>query len=162
MEIIFHHSLLIIISSLIRNLWQAAQMLVYWWWEYQLSLVQINRGFWFMSRETGHLLGPGGYVIYRHSILINVSSVYPGHLTGSCLQDGCSLHNPGSTEGEVWPRRLKSLHYHWEFHNGNCPWVQIFLFQFVQDWVHSIQYSGQDKANTAKFASQGLDLCWRC
>ena len=101
-------------------------MLVYWWWKYQLSLIQINRGFWFISRGTRHLLGLGGYAIYRHSILINVLSAYPGHLTGSCLQDGCSLHNPGSTEGEVWPRRLKAAIITKDFIMGTAPGSRFF------------------------------------
>ena len=152
MEIIFHHSLLIIISSLIRNLWQAAKMLVYWWWEYQLSLVQINRGFWFTSRETGRLLGPGDYVIYRHSILINVLSVYPGHLTGSCLQDGCPLHNPGSTEGEVWPRRLKASIITENFTMGTAPGSRFFYSRSFRTGY--IQYSTWGKTRQTLQSSQ--------
>ena len=127
-------------------------MLVYWWWKYQLSLIQINRGFWFISRETGHPLGPGGYAIYRHSILINVLSVHPGHLTASCLQDGCSLHNAGSTEGEVWPCRLKASIITEDFIMGTAPGSRLFYSRSFR--IGYIQYSTQDKTRQTLQSSE--------
>lgn len=120
-----------------------------------------KQDFWIISSEAGYTPGPGGYAIYGHSILINVLSVYPRHLTGSCFKDGCSFHNPRGTKGKVSASWAWSLHYHWGFNIGNCPWPQIFLFPVFQDLVHPTWYLWQILATVEKFPCQGPDLCWK-
>lgn len=114
-------------------------------WNVSLLMIKVStvldtnkQGFWTISTEMGTHWGPEDCAIYGYSVLINVLSVHPRHLTGSCFEDGCPFYNPRSTEGKVSALQVWSLYYHQGFNTGNCPWPQIFLFHIFQDLGCSI------------------------
>lgn len=85
-------------------------------WNVSLLMIKVStvldtnkQDFWIISSETRHPLGSWGCAIYGYSILINVLSVYPKHLTGFCFEDGCSFYNPRSIKGKVFkPYRFEA------------------------------------------------------
>lgn len=133
-------------------------------WNVSLLMIKVSsvldtnkQGFWFISRETGDLLSPGSYTIYRRSSLINVLSVYPRILTSSCSEDGCSLYNPGSTKGEGWSYRLKA-----SIITEDLVWGTALVPRFSYYRIGYIRYGTWDVATTETFPHQGPNNWWRC
>lgn len=68
------------------------------------------------------------------------------------MQDGCSLHNPGSTEGDVWPRRLKASITTEDFIMGTAPGSRFVYSRSFR--IGYIQYSSQDKTRQTLQSSE--------